>query len=228
MSSPARAFHFTELGGLVMEKPPAGVKTLVLHMCCAPDSAYIFKALKASAPCDVAGFFYDPNIHPKEEYDLRLDEAYRVGEALGVPVYEGEYDALEFFRRSRGLEKEPEGGARCIACFDIRLERTARFCAEKGFDAFATVLTVSPHKNATLINHIGKEMAARCGVAYVASDFKKKDGFKRSVEEGEAMGLYRQEHCGCAYGMPLDAHPALRSFCADMRRAAEGAAEASD
>ncbi|UCF80090.1 MAG: epoxyqueuosine reductase QueH [Acidobacteriota bacterium] len=210
MSSPATPFRFTELGGLVMEEPPPGAKTLVLHMCCAPDSAYIFKALRAGAPCDIAGFFYDPNIHPREEYDLRLDEALRVGEALGVSVYEGEYDASEFFRRTRGLEREPEGGARCIVCFDMRLERTARFCRERKFDAFATVLTVSPHKNAALINHIGREMAARCGVVYVASDFKKKDGFKRSVEEGEAMGLYRQERCGCAYGKPSDAHPALR------------------
>jgi hypothetical protein len=197
------SFSFGETGGLVMEPPPENA-TLVLHMCCAPDSVHIFRRLRAHAPCRVAGFFYDPNIHPREEYEFRLDEAVRAGRELGVPVHPGEYDAEEFFRRARGLEREPEGGVRCVMCFDMRLERTARFCTERGFEAFTTVLTVSPHKNAMLINHIGRQMAARHGVRYVASDFKKKGGFRDSVRAGKEMGLYRQDYCGCLYSIPGD------------------------
>lgn len=170
---------------------------LLLHICCAPDATVVVERL--SAEYDLAVYFYDPNIHPEEEYRLRCDEMQKLADRLGIPFFEGEYDADRWFGMVKGLEHEPEGGARCAVCFRMRLERAARFAAEKGYRIFTTVLTVSPHKDADLINRLGREAAASHGVEFIEGNFKKKDGFKRSVELSREYGLYRQDYCGCLY-----------------------------
>jgi len=174
-------------------------KRLLLHVCCAPDATVVVERM--SAEYALAVYFYDPNIHPESEYILRRDEMARLSERLGVPFYEGEYDVDRWLEVVRGLEQEPEGGARCAVCFRMRLERTARFAAEQGCPVFTTVLTVSPHKDADLINRLGQEAATAHGVEYLAGNFKKKDGFKRSLELSREYGLYRQNYCGCTFSM---------------------------
>jgi predicted adenine nucleotide alpha hydrolase (AANH) superfamily ATPase len=148
---------------------------------------------------DVTGFFSNSNIHPREEYDLRLREARKVAEAAGVPLLEDDYDPDGWLRLTRKFKDEPEKGRRCDVCYAARLGRTAERAAREGFDAFATVMSLSPWKKAAVMNRIGRQFAARHGLAFLEADFKKKDGFKKSVELSRAHGLYRQDYCGCLY-----------------------------
>lgn len=174
---------------------------LLLHACCAPCSSYVLEYL--SSFYDITVFFSNPNITDKEEYDKRLFELRRlVKEApfcSGVNVVDDGFDNNLFFNTVTGLEKEREGGARCKECFKLRLKRTADYGKENGFSLFATTLTVSPHKNAALINEIGFNIAESCGISYLPSDFKKRDGYKRSIILSEEYGLYRQNFCGCEF-----------------------------
>ena len=170
---------------------------LLLHTCCAPCSPHIFELLREKY--DVAAFFYNPNIQPEEEYNLRREELKKFCGRIGISFIEGEYNIENWSEAVCGLEHEPEGGRRCEVCFKMRLERTAQQARETGCAIFATTLTVSPHKNASLINQIGVEAGVKFGVMFLEADFKKKEGFKKSAELSRQFGFYRQNYCGCVY-----------------------------
>ncbi len=173
--------------------------TLLLHACCAPCSSAVLEKL-----CDyfnITLFFYNPNISPKEEFASRLSELKRLVCALGLDteVVSPEYDSSEFENISMGMENLPEGGERCEKCYRLRLLKTAEYAKEHKFDYFTTTLSISPYKNAEWLNIIGKELEGRYGVKYLLSDFKKGDGYKRSIELSKVYNLYRQNYCGCVY-----------------------------
>ena len=147
----------------------------------------------------MTGYFYNPNIYPESEYTLRLSEAGNLAKKRDIELLCGEYDANEWFTLTKGMEQEPEGGSRCDVCFRMRLEKTAQRTRDDGFDIFTTTLTVSPHKNARLINEIGFKVAKQHGVDFLERDFKKRDGFKKTVRLSKEYGLYRQNYCGCLY-----------------------------
>ena len=173
---------------------------LLLHVCCAPDATVAFERL--SKDWRIVGYFFNPNIYPVEEYAKRLGDFQRLGCQMGIEVRSGEYCDQEWYNRIKGLENEPEKGRRCDVCFQFRLENAAQIAKTEGFDAFATVLTVSPHKNAEKINRMGQMLAEQYGTDYLATDLKKQDGFKRSVELSRQFGLYRQKYCGCKFSLP--------------------------
>ncbi|MBR2337327.1 MAG: epoxyqueuosine reductase QueH [Clostridia bacterium] len=175
-------------------------KTLLLHSCCAPCSTAVLE--KVTPYFDVTVFFFNPNITESEEYYLRLSEQKRfLKEAYdgSVKLIEGRYFSREFFYMAEGYEKEPEGGARCKLCFESRLAETAKVAKEGGYGYFATTLTVSPHKNAELINGIGEKLSQETDVRWLYADFKKEEGYKRSIEISKQYELYRQRYCGCLY-----------------------------
>ncbi len=178
------------------EKKP----TLLLHSCCGPCSTACLERLFPHFIVTV--FFFNPNITESEEYNLRLDEQKRfLKEAYGdkVALIEGRYRSREFFELAEGLEKAKEGGERCAKCFEYRLKETEKVATENKFDYFATTLTVSPHKNCALVNEIGFASQREGGSLFLPSDFKKEDGYKRSVAISAEYGLYRQRYCGCIY-----------------------------
>ncbi len=172
-------------------------KKLLLHSCCAPCSSYVLAYL--TQYFDITVFYYNPNILPEEEYQKRLSEQKRLlKEAYaGVQLIEGNYEPEVFYEMARGMEQEPEGGARCFRCYELRLRETARMAKENGYDYFATTLSISPHKNAAKLNEIGERIGAEYGIAHLPSDFKKKDGYKQSIELSKKYQLYRQGYCGC-------------------------------
>lgn len=176
---------------------------LLLHSCCAPCSSYVLEYL--TEYFDITVYYYNPNITSGDEYKKRIDEERRLIGLLPVrrPVkfIAGEYEPERFYELARGREELAEGGARCFDCYRLRLDRTARYMAEHlgMYDYFATTLTLSPHKNAEKLNEIGFEVAAKYGVEYLPSDFKKREGYKRSIELSRIYGLYRQDYCGCEY-----------------------------
>ena len=185
------------LTGLAAECVPV----LFLHSCCAPCSSYVLEYL--SQYFEITVFYYNPNIYPKEEYLKRVEEQQRLISSMPtkhlVHFLEGDFEDQRYYETVRGLEKEPEGGRRCQACFRLRLEETAKRAAQVKADYFATTLTISPLKNAVIINEIGEELAEKYGVSWLPSDFKKKNGFKRSGELSKEYGLYRQDYCGCVF-----------------------------
>ncbi len=170
---------------------------ILLHICCAPCSTEVIKRL--STDYKVTGFFYNPNIHPVREFVLRLKEFERFAGEIGLESKIGPYEMKRWFELTRNFKDEPEGGRRCEVCFEMRLEKTAQEALRDGFDLFATTLSISPHKDASLIDRLGEEVGKKVGVRYLAADFKKKDGFLRSVELSKAHGLHRQDYCGCVY-----------------------------
>lgn len=180
--------------------------SIMLHSCCGPCSTSVLSTLTEFA--DVTVFFYNPNVAPSTEYEARLKTQLEVvryeGFSSKVSFLEGEYDAENFLRAIAGLEHEKEGGARCAKCFYLRLKRTAETAKELGFDFFTTTLTVSPHKNASVINAIGEQIAREVGIPFLPSDFKKKDGYLTSIRLSEKMKLYRQRYCGCSFSAPRD------------------------
>lgn len=176
--------------------------SVLLHVCCAPCSSYCLEYL--SEYFDITVYYYNPNITKPEEYAYRLSEekryiALRTDFRHPVGMTESEYDPKVFFEAVKGLEKEPEGGARCEQCFRLRLEASAKKAKELGMDCFTTTLTISPLKNAALLNEIGEEMGERYGVMWLPSDFKKKEGYKRSIVLSHEYDLYRQNYCGCVF-----------------------------
>lgn len=177
------------------------VPRLFLHSCCAPCSSYVLEYL--SKYFEITVFFYNPNISPKEEYEKRVEEIRRmIGEMNfihPVKLVEGTYDPQIFFRMAKGLEQVPEGGERCFRCYRLRMEEAAKLAKEGGYDYFTTTLSISPLKNAPKINEIGEELAEIYGVANLPSDFKKKNGYKRSIELSGEHHLYRQDYCGCVF-----------------------------
>ena len=174
-----------------------GRPRLLLHSCCGPCSSYVLEYL--TQYFDVTVLFYGPNIQPEAEYRKRLDGQKEVLRHLSARWMECPYDGEAFEAAVQGLEAEPEGGARCTACFRLRLEETARRASEHGFPWYCTTLTVSPHKDAARINRLGEEVGARYGVRWLPSDFKKRGGYLRSIRLAEEYGLYRQNYCGCRF-----------------------------
>ena len=170
---------------------------LALHSCCGPCSSYVIEYL--SEYFDITVFFYNPNIHPAKEYSLRLEEQKRLCRIFGVQIVECDYDAQNYFEYVKGLEKEKEGAGRCTKCFEMRLAYVADKAKEMGFDIFATTLTVSPHKNAPIINKIGEKVGKKRGIRWLPSDFKKRSGYLRSIRLSEKYSLYRQNYCGCTF-----------------------------
>lgn len=182
------------------DQPPR----LFLHSCCAPCSSYCLEYLCRYFAITV--FYYNPNISFEEEYRHRVAEQKRLiaaynAERKGYPieVIEGDYEPEAFFEVAKGVEHCPEGGERCVRCFELRLSKTVDYARQGGYDYFATTLTISPLKNAPLINAIGESLAKEYGVTWLPSDFKKRDGYKRSIELSAQYELYRQNYCGCVY-----------------------------
>lgn len=175
--------------------------TLLIHACCAPCSSYVIEYLSEYFHINI--LYYNPNITNAEEYNYRLSEEERLINELPVknPVnfIKGEYNPEVFISAVKGLENEPEGGKRCEKCFELRLREAAEKCKEIGADYFLTTLTISPLKNADKINEIGEKLAEEYGVKYLPSDFKKKNGYKRSIELSKEYNLYRQNYCGCVF-----------------------------
>ena len=172
---------------------------LALHSCCAPCSSYVMEYL--SKYFDITLFYYNPNIYPPEEYDHRLSEQLRLCDCFGIPTILCDYDPERYFELVRGLEQEPEGGTRCTKCFEMRLDYTAALAKQHGFDLLTTTLTISPHKNAPLINTIGESVAKKYGMQWLPGDFKKKEGYKRSIQLSKDYDLYRQNYCGCKFSI---------------------------
>lgn len=179
------------------------VPRLLLHSCCAPCSSYVLEYL--SNYFEITVFFYNPNIYPPEEYAARVGEEERLIREMPfahpVHLLAGTYDPEVFYRAVKGLEKEPEGGARCEKCFELRLLEAAGEAKKGGFDYFTTTLSISPLKSAPKLNTIGERIGQEIGIPYLTSDFKKRGGYKRSVELSEEYGLYRQNYCGCVYSI---------------------------
>ncbi len=170
---------------------------ILVHVCCAPDALYVLGILRDRFKTEA--FFSNSNIQPEEEYVLRLGETRRVSRHLGIPLHEDGYDPEGWLALTRKFRDEPEKGRRCDVCYAIRLLRTAKKAAGEGFDAFTTVMSLSPWKKAAVLNRIGRQFGARFGLRFLEADFKKKDGFKKSIELGKSLGLYRQDYCGCLY-----------------------------
>lgn len=192
---------------------------LLLHSCCGPCSSYVLEYL---APrFDISIYYYNPNISPEAEFRFRAEEQQRLLAEMPLPAPAafilGEYEPEKFYALAKGHETEPEGGPRCFSCYRLRLSRTAKAAAEGGFDYFTTTLSISPHKNAQVLNAIGRELAAEYGVPYLFSDFKKKNGYRRSCQLSQEYGLYRQDYCGCVYSKQE----------AEMRKAARAGKEAA-
>lgn len=190
-----KEFENIEKGG---KKP-----TLLLQCCCAPCSSAVLERLKEHFRLKI--YFYNPNIYPQEEYEKRLGEFEKLlfspRFAEKIEIVPSEYSQGDFENAIKGYEKEKEGGARCEKCFRLRLFETAKKAKETGADYFCTTLTVSPHKNAELLNKIGEEAEKEYGVKFLRSDFKKKEGYKRSIELSNELNLYRQNYCGCKYSI---------------------------
>lgn len=179
------------------------VPKLLLHSCCAPCSSYVLEYL--SEYFEITVFYYNPNIYPESEYTKRVLEQQALIRKMNfrhnVSFMAGVYEKEKFYRMAEGLERVKEGGERCFCCYRLRLEEAARKAAEGGFDYFTTTLSISPLKNAEKLNTIGAALGEEYGVQYLLSDFKKKNGYKRSVELSEEYGLYRQDYCGCQFSL---------------------------
>lgn len=186
------------LGKIGEEKCPP---RLLLHSCCAPCSSYVLEYL--SNYFEITVFYYNPNISPESEYTKRICEQQALIAKLPtrnpVSFIAGEYDSERFYEMAKGLEAEKEGGARCFGCYELRLRETAKLAKNAEYDYFTTTLSISPLKNADKLNEIGQKLAEEYGVKYLLSDFKKKNGYKRSIELSKEYGLYRQDFCGCEF-----------------------------
>lgn len=184
-------------------------RKILLHSCCAPCSTSVIERL--SEYYKITVLYYNPNIYPEAEYLKRKAEQLRFIDALNfkypelkVQFLDCDYESEKFYEAAKGLEREPEGGARCPVCFKLRLEKTAILAKEKGFDLFGTTLTVSPHKDAELINLIGEGLQHKYDIKFLKANFKKGDGYKRSIELSRQLDLYRQNYCGCEFALKSD------------------------
>lgn len=194
-----------ELDRIIEEINDSCVPTLLLHSCCAPCSTYVLEYL--SKYFEITIYYYNPNIYPPEEFEYRMEEQKRfVEEFLNnnpdvnpIHFIAGEYESDRFYEVSKGLENEPERGLRCTECFKLRLGEAAKVASKNGFDYFTTTLSISPHKDANLLNILGENIAKQYGIKYLYSDFKKKGGFLRSTEISKEYNMYRQDYCGCVF-----------------------------
>lgn len=192
-----------ELENILCKQETKG-KRLFLHSCCAPCSSYVLEYL--STYFRITVFYYNPNITFGEEYAKRVKEQKRLIQALNakksgyeISFLEGAYEPERFYEMAKGHEADPEGTERCFLCYELRLREAAGYAAEGGYDYFTTTLSISPLKNAEKLNEIGEQLAEAYNIEYLPSDFKKKNGYKRSIELSEEYGLYRQNYCGCIY-----------------------------
>jgi predicted adenine nucleotide alpha hydrolase (AANH) superfamily ATPase len=172
---------------------------MLLHVCCANCAVYPLKLLDDSFA--VTMLFYNPNIFPREEYLKRLDDVKKLSGISGIPLITAAYDPDKWSIAVKGFENEPEGGKRCRKCFDIRLEKTAASALNNKMDIFATTLSISPHKDSSIINETAVSISGKLGIRYYISDLKKKDGFKKANELSRSYGFYRQDYCGCKYSI---------------------------
>ncbi len=189
---------------LVLEQTLQGLQTaerppLLLHSCCGPCSSYVMEYL--AQYFNITIFYYNPNISPSEEFEFRAAEQQRLIQEmnLGVKFLLGKYEPERFSALAKGHEAEPEGGTRCFLCYRLRLTEAAKIAKESGFSYFTTTLSISPHKNAQILNELGREISDAFGVPYLYSDFKKKNGYRRSCELSATYHLYRQDYCGCPF-----------------------------
>lgn len=174
-----------------------GKKTILMHSCCGPCSTACIERLKDYF--DITVLYYNPNIEPIDEYNKRKETQKSVLKKLNIKYMDCDYDNETFRLLTKELKNEPEGGRRCTVCFSLRLKETAKRAKENDFDYFTTTLTVSPHKNSELINKLGIEIGEKVGVKFLVADFKKREGYKRSIELSKEFDLYRQNYCGCLY-----------------------------
>ena len=185
----------------IIENNKENKPSLMLHSCCAPCSSYVLEYL--SKYFDITVFYFNPNISPESEYIKRVNEVKRLIEEMpecrNVKFLEGRYNPNEFYDCAKGLEDEPEGGERCLKCFRLRLRETANAAAKAGSEYVCTTLTISPLKNADNLNKIGKEECEKLGLKWLPSDFKKKNGYKRSIGLSNEYDLFRQNYCGCVF-----------------------------
>lgn len=183
-------------GAFVFHKKPK----LLLHICCVGCGVHICETLKKDY--DIILYFFNPNIFPKNEYEIRLEEAKKISKKYKLKLIEGKYDHGLWLDLIKGRESDPERGERCLLCYRYRMESAGRFAQELGADYFATTLTLSPHKDAKAISGIGNKLAEELNVVYLDKDFKKEDGFRKSCELSRKLGLYRQNYCGCEFSQP--------------------------
>lgn len=193
-----------ELDAVLDEIKNTGIKKkLLLHSCCAPCSSYTLLLL--AEYFDITDLYYNPNIYPEAEYEKRVSEQERfikdVNKEFGynISFIEGRYEPSEFFEKVKGLENVKEGGERCFVCYEMRMREAAEYAKKMEMDYFTTTLSISPLKNAEKINEIGEKLAAEYGVLHLPSDFKKRDGYKKSIELSSKYDLYRQNYCGCVF-----------------------------
>lgn len=175
------------------------MKKLLLHSCCGPCSTHVISELKDKY--NLAIYYFNPNIFPETEYQKRLAEQKRYAKMVGIEVFEGVWNESEFLQLVRGHELDLEGGDRCALCFKMRLRETAKLAKAKGFDMFATTLSVSPHKNTAVINAVGEKIAKEEQIEFLPENFKKKDGYLKSIRLSKEAGLYRQNYCGCRFSI---------------------------
>lgn len=191
-------------------------KKILLQSCCAPCSTAVIERL--ADEFDITILYYNPNIYPEAEYlkrkneELKYIDIYNLKNDNKIKFLDCDYESDVFYSKTKGFEAEREGGARCAICFRLRLEKTARLAKNNGFDIFGTTLTVSPHKNAELINAIGRELSLEYQIEYLQSNFKKQNGYKRSVELSKENDLYRQNYCGCEFALKVQMKEAPESL----------------
>lgn len=191
-----------ELENIIAEHQSKGeIPTLFLHSCCAPCSSYVLEYL--SQYFKITVFYYNPNIYPDDEYYKRVEEQKKFIERFPaknkIDFVEGNFDKDRFYSMAKGLENAPEGGERCFLCYELRLREAAEYAKARNMDYFTTTLSISPLKNAEKLNEIGLNLANEYGIKYLVSDFKKKNGYKRSTELSKQYGIYRQDYCGCIF-----------------------------
>lgn len=170
---------------------------LLLHICCAPCSTHVVEILRENY--NVSGYFHNPNIHPQDEYIKRETEMKRYAKMIDLEIVFAEYNDDEWFQITKGMEDLPEGDKRCLVCYKMRLENTARYASQHNYEYITTTLSISPHKNADVINKIGIEVANQYGLKWYSGDFKKQGGFDKSIRMSKEAGLYRQSYCGCIF-----------------------------
>lgn len=173
------------------------MEKLLLHVCCAPCSSGVVEDLKKEY--DITVYFHNPNIDTYEEYEKRANEVHKYMAILNLPYVIEKYKPREYYKAIKGFEGEPEGGARCVECFRLRLNKTFKYAKKHKFDVVSTTLSVSPYKNVDVLNGLGTSLACKYNIPYLARDFKKNDGYLKSIQNSKKYDLYRQEYCGCKF-----------------------------
>lgn len=172
---------------------------LLLHVCCAPCSAYVIEKLRENY--EVSLFYFNPNIYPEKEYEIRKNESQNYAKKLGIEFIEYKIDHNIWLEKIKGFENEKERGKRCLVCYKYRLEETAKFAKENNFDIYTTTLSISPHKSSEMINQAGNEVSKSLNIEYLEADWKKDGGFKKSCEISRENEFYRQSYCGCEFSI---------------------------